>query len=119
MGVAKVLDEIEIPTYTVRINGTLFPPPDPAFSRQEPSEANDIAWEVFENIRTHVVTRDAIVKLGKDPDTVARFDDEYWGLGQNAYMAQLDIFHVGHQYMEYMERVHHLLLISSLANTLP
>ncbi|KAG5300593.1 DUF3328 superfamily domain-containing protein, mycelia-enriched transcript [Histoplasma ohiense] len=93
---SKVLDEIEIPTYTVRINGTLFPPPDPAFSRQEPSEANDIAWEVFENIRTHVVTRDDIVKLGKDPDTVARFDDEYWGLGQNAYMAQLDIFHQIH-----------------------
>lgn len=78
------------------MNGTLFPPPDPIFSRQEPSAENDAAWEPFENIRTHVVTRDDIIKLGKDPDTVARFDNEYWGFGQNAYMAQLDIFHVGH-----------------------
>ncbi|OAT10641.1 hypothetical protein, variant 2 [Blastomyces gilchristii SLH14081] len=93
---SKVLDEIEIPTYTVRMNGTLFPPPDPDFSRQEPSAENDATWEVFEKIRTHVVTRDDIIKLGKDPDTVARFDDEYWGFEQDAYMAQLDIFHQIH-----------------------
>lgn len=93
---SKLLDEVEIPTYTVMMNGTLFPPPDPIFSRREPSAENDAAWESFENIRTHVVTRDDIIKLGKDPDTVARFDDEYWGFGQNAYMAQLDIFHQIH-----------------------
>ncbi|EEH50679.1 uncharacterized protein PADG_06758 [Paracoccidioides brasiliensis Pb18] len=93
---SKVLDEIEISTNVVMMNGTLFPPPDPTFARGEPSVENDGVWQIFENIRTHVITRDQIIKLGKDPDTVSRFDDEYWGFGQNAYMAQLDIFHQIH-----------------------
>ncbi|OAX77925.1 hypothetical protein ACJ72_07772 [Emergomyces africanus] len=93
---SRVLDEIEIPTYSVMMNGTVFPPPDPVFSRQIPSAENDAVWESFENIRTHIVTRDDIIKLGKDPNTVAHFDDEYWGFGPNAYMAQLDIFHQIH-----------------------
>ncbi|PGH06193.1 hypothetical protein AJ79_06581 [Helicocarpus griseus UAMH5409] len=93
---AKVLDEVEIPMYTARMNGTLFTPPNPSFARQEPSFENDMEWEPFENIRTHVVTREEIIKLGKNPDTVGYFDDEYWGFGPNAYMAQLDIFHQIH-----------------------
>lgn len=43
---------------------------------------------------THVVTRDQILKLGKDPETVARFDNDYWGMGDDAYMVQMDVMHV-------------------------
>lgn len=31
--------------------------------------------------------------MGKNPDTVAKLEDEIWGLGDDAYVAALDIFH--------------------------
>jgi hypothetical protein len=78
------------------MNGSLFATPEASIARQEPGPENDAAWHVYEQVLTHVVTRDEIIKLGKDPDTVARFDDEYWGLGRDAYMVQIDVMHVSH-----------------------
>ncbi|KAF9889307.1 hypothetical protein FE257_007416 [Aspergillus nanangensis] len=57
---------------------------------------NDDAWEEYEHIRAHIVTREEILKLGKDPDRIARFDDAYWGFGEDAYMVQLDVMHQIH-----------------------
>jgi protein tyrosine phosphatase len=91
---APVLDDIEIPRYETTLNGTLFPLPEISIARQEPSAENDAAWHQFEKVLTHVVTREQIIKLGKDPEKVARFDDEYWGMGDDAYMVQLDVMHV-------------------------
>ncbi|KAK2747201.1 hypothetical protein FQN55_005196 [Onygenales sp. PD_40] len=93
---SPVLDDIEIPTYTAEMNGTFYPPPNPDLGRQEPSPENDEAWEFYEKIRTHVISREDIIRLGKDPDATARFEDEYWGFGPNAYMAQLDVMHQIH-----------------------
>lgn len=76
------------------LNGTLFALPEVSIAREEPGAENDEAWHKFEKVLTHVVTREQILKLGKDPDTVARFNDEYWGLGDDAYMVQLDVMHV-------------------------
>jgi hypothetical protein len=78
------------------INGTLFAREDKSIAREEPSAENDAAWQNFERVLTHVVTREEIIKLGKDPETVARFDDDYWKLGNDAYMVQLDVMHVSH-----------------------
>ncbi|KAE8354940.1 hypothetical protein BDV28DRAFT_146644 [Aspergillus coremiiformis] len=93
---SPVLDAIEIPTFTTTINGTLFPKPEISIAREEPSAANDAAWHEYEKVLTHVVSREEIVKLGKDPDRVARFHDDYWGFGDDAYMVQLDVMHQIH-----------------------
>ncbi|PYH42456.1 oxidase ustYa family protein [Aspergillus saccharolyticus JOP 1030-1] len=93
---SPVLDDIEIPSYETTINGTLFALPEISIAREEPSAANDAAWARYENVLTHVITRDQVIKLGKDPETVARFDNEYWGMGDDAYMAQLDVMHQIH-----------------------
>jgi hypothetical protein len=91
---APILDDIEIPGYETTLNGTLFPLPEISIARQEPSAENDAAWHQYEKVLTHVVTREQIIKLGKDPEKVARFDDEYWGMGDDAYMVQMDVMHV-------------------------
>ncbi|KAF7594479.1 hypothetical protein BBP40_009112 [Aspergillus hancockii] len=62
------------------LNGTLYAKPDVSIAREEPSAENDAAWAQYE-------------KLGKDPETVARFDNDYLGMGDDAYMAQLDATH--------------------------
>jgi hypothetical protein len=92
--IAPILDDIEIPRYTTTLNGTLFALPEVSVAREEPSADNDVAWAQYEKVLTHVVTREQIIKLGKDPRTVARFNDEYWGMGDDAYMVQLDVMHV-------------------------
>ncbi|KAJ6018703.1 hypothetical protein N7522_000770 [Penicillium canescens] len=93
---SPILDDIEIPGYETTLNGTLFPLPEISIARQEPSAENDAAWHQYEKVLTHVVTREQIIKLGKDPEKVARFDDEYWGMGDDAYMVQLDVMHQIH-----------------------
>jgi hypothetical protein len=62
---------------TKMMNGTVFPPVDLSIARQEPGPELDAIWEVNEKIRTFVVTREDVIGLGKDPDTVVRLDDEY------------------------------------------
>ncbi|KAL4789742.1 hypothetical protein BDV19DRAFT_394783 [Aspergillus venezuelensis] len=95
-GVTPILDAVDIPTYKTTLNGTLFAIPEHSIAREKPSPENDASWEQYETIFTHVVSRKDILKLGKDPDTVARFEDEYWGLGDDAYMVQLDVMHQIH-----------------------
>ncbi|KAL4959709.1 oxidase ustYa family protein [Aspergillus stella-maris] len=93
---SPILDAVDIPTYKTTLNGTLFAIPEHSIAREEPGPENDASWEQYETIFTHIVSRKEILKLGKDPDTVARFEDEYWGLGDDAYMVQLDVMHQIH-----------------------
>lgn len=75
------------------MNASLFPGENPGFARQFPNPDAEEVWENFELLKTFPITKQDVIKLGKDPDTVARFDNEYWGLGDDAYMAQVDVFH--------------------------
>lgn len=69
------------------MNATLFPGDNPSFARQFPNPEADSVWENFEILKTIPITKEDVVRLGKDPELVAKFDEEYWGLGDNAYMA--------------------------------
>ncbi|KAL4807362.1 hypothetical protein BDV18DRAFT_151968 [Aspergillus unguis] len=93
---SPVLDDIEMPRHDAMLNGTLFALPEYSIAREEPGPESDEHWHQFEKVLTHIVSREDIIKLGKDPDTVSRFDDEYWGFGDDAYMVQLDIMHQIH-----------------------
>ena len=94
---APVLESKAIKPHDVRINGTLWPGKNPSWSRKEigDPEAEEV-WESFEAVHTFPITRDDVIALGKDPDIVARFPDQDFGLGQEAYIATLDIQHKVH-----------------------
>ncbi|KAG6122805.1 hypothetical protein E4U12_000859 [Claviceps purpurea] len=65
-----------------------------SIARQFPNPAADAIWtQDIELIRPIPVTREQIIKMGKDPDTVAKLEDDVWGLGDDAYVATLDVFH--------------------------
>ena len=53
-------------------------------------------WETFEKLDTFPITYDDIIALGKDPDTAVRYPNENFGLGEEAYVASLDIQHKIH-----------------------
>ncbi len=79
-----------------RINGTFFPSREPSVGRQMPNAAADDVWGDWELTRIFPVTRAEIVRMGKDPSTVAKLEDDIWGLGDDAYATSLDVFHQLH-----------------------
>lgn len=94
--IAPILNDIEIPLFVLQINGSLFTPKNPSIARQEPGPGIDDAWAYFDLVRTHVITKNDVIKLGKDPKTIARFNNNCWGFGEDAYMAQMDVFYQIH-----------------------
>ncbi|KAG4438818.1 hypothetical protein IFR05_005709 [Cadophora sp. M221] len=93
---SPILDKFDLPTFVQQINGTLLMPKESSIARQDPNPEADAIWEDLELIRTIVISGDEVRKLGKDPATAAKFDNEYWGFGDDAYMAQIDVFHQLH-----------------------
>jgi hypothetical protein len=81
----------------VKLNGTLFPSTNLSWSRRPFGDLEaEAAWESFEWVPRFPITRKEVLALGKDPETVARFEDDYWGMGDDAYIASLDIQHKVH-----------------------
>jgi hypothetical protein len=80
-----------------KINGSRKLVGDLSIARQSPNPVADAIWqEDIQLIRPIPITREQIVKLGKNPETAAKFEDSIWGLGDDAYVATLDIFHTLH-----------------------
>ena len=94
---APVIESIRIEHQQVLLNGTLWPRNEPSFSRKEPGGPEaEAVWNSFETFSRFPITREDVIALGKDPNTVARFPDETFGLGDGAYIAALDIQHKLH-----------------------
>ncbi|RDW63337.1 hypothetical protein BP6252_10882 [Coleophoma cylindrospora] len=93
---SPIIDRIDLSVHEAQINGTLFPPREPSIGRQLPNTEADKIWAEIELTRTIPITADEVRKLGKDPATVAKFEDSFWHLGPDAYMAQIDVFHQLH-----------------------
>ncbi|KAK3182093.1 hypothetical protein K4F52_006658 [Lecanicillium sp. MT-2017a] len=89
-----IFDLIDLEPSVRRINGTVSFPEHPSIARQFPNAQADAKWEEdIDLIRPIAVTREQIQRMGKDPATVAKLEDKDWDLGDNAYVASLDVFH--------------------------
>ncbi|KAI4213616.1 MAG: hypothetical protein LQ351_003840 [Letrouitia transgressa] len=95
--VAPILKDLNIELRDERMNGTLWPAENPSFSRLEPSEEVEAVWnERFEPKEAFAITREDVVRLGKDPDVPVKLPNEIFGLGFDAYMASFDSLHKTH-----------------------
>ncbi|KAL8687911.1 MAG: hypothetical protein Q9224_005018, partial [Gallowayella concinna] len=93
---APILNDITPELINVQLNGTLFPPQIPSFSRLEPGAQTDEIWETFEPLNVFPISRADVLGLGKDPNLAVRFPDDIFGLGDDAYMAGYDSLHKTH-----------------------
>ena len=92
-----MIESETISFHNVQLNGTIWPVDNPSWSRKEIGDPEaEAIWETFEQIKTFPITRNDVIALGKDPETVARYPDEDFGLGEEAYVAALDIQHKIH-----------------------
>ncbi|KAI0530302.1 tat pathway signal sequence [Xylaria digitata] len=93
---SPVYDSINLNLHEVQINGTFYPPEQPSIARQMPNRAADSVWEDYERVRPVRLTRSQLIRMGKDPSNVSRYEDKHWGYGDDAYVGDLDVFHQLH-----------------------
>ncbi|KAI1211437.1 uncharacterized protein F4807DRAFT_466691 [Annulohypoxylon truncatum] len=94
---SPILEEVDMPMTNALLNGSLWLGENPPIWRAIPdSDEVEEIWENFEYVRPIALRRDQILAMGKDPDTVAKFNNDYWGLGDDAYVGALDLFHQVH-----------------------
>lgn len=90
------MDRIDLRTEVKRMNGSLFQPKDMSVARQKPNKAADKIWHEWEVSRPFPIASADIRRLGKDVETAVKLEDDIWGLGDDAYVGTLDIFHQLH-----------------------
>ncbi|KAL4899982.1 hypothetical protein BDW74DRAFT_188709 [Aspergillus multicolor] len=81
---------------TKRVDGTLFPGPNPSIFRQPPSPEVDLAWDAITDTRPIPLTRADVLALGKDPSSSVKLPDAIFGLGDEIYAGRLDVLHQLH-----------------------
>ncbi|KAI0106425.1 hypothetical protein GGR51DRAFT_571362 [Nemania sp. FL0031] len=86
----------EVRTFPSTIDGGIAAHSKPSVARLPPGPEADAAWARFEKIRTVVISKSDVEMMGKDPMTAARFPDDHWGFGEDAYMGQIDVVHQLH-----------------------
>ncbi|KAI1410527.1 hypothetical protein F5Y13DRAFT_201982 [Hypoxylon sp. FL1857] len=94
---SPVLNFIDLPFSPKRVDARLYPNfSDPAaIYMGKPSKDVDDAWNRIEDNMIFGITRDDVVRIGKDPGISVKFNPE-WGQGDDLYMAEVDVFHQIH-----------------------
>ncbi|KAF2796337.1 hypothetical protein K505DRAFT_300397 [Melanomma pulvis-pyrius CBS 109.77] len=94
---SPVHDRFDLDPTFKKINGTFYRPKDGgSIARQQPNPKADAIWDEWELTRVYPITREEIIKMGKDPTTVAKLDNDVWGLGDDAHAAIFDAYHQIH-----------------------
>lgn len=90
-------NSIKVGTHDTIISGALWThnASDPYRNFMKPDENVEKHWSALEDIRVFPISESELKRLGKDPAVSVKFPPEY-GLGDDAYMAQIDMFHQLH-----------------------
>jgi hypothetical protein len=78
-----------------KLNGTLLEPNPPTIYRQPPSPEVDEAWARIADLRPIAITKEDVVKLGKDPEEAVKWPLSF-GFGPESYIGRVDVFHQIH-----------------------
>ncbi|RAL17387.1 oxidase ustYa family protein [Aspergillus homomorphus CBS 101889] len=92
---SPIFDRLQIPMIRRKMNGTLLEPDPLPIYRQPPSPEVDAAWNRLANINPITISRDDVVKLGRDPEQAAKWPESF-GFGSEAYIGRIDVFHQIH-----------------------
>jgi hypothetical protein len=93
-------DWLDLELHTTKIKGSLFPedekPGPRRIARQMPNDEADKVWDEWGVARFFPLSAKQMHMLGKDTETAVHLEDEYWGLGDDAYAATFDVNHQLH-----------------------
>ncbi|CAN9348306.1 unnamed protein product [Alternaria alternata] len=90
---SPVLEQLEIPLTTWRLNGTFIEMG--SIYRGRPSPEVDAAWERVETQTPIPISREDVIAQGKDPEDAVKWPEEF-GFGPDAYIGRIDVFHQIH-----------------------
>ncbi|KAF7886837.1 uncharacterized protein EAF02_003484 [Botrytis sinoallii] len=93
--IAPILDAIDIPLSTWRLNGTFLERENESIYRQPPSPEVDAAWARIETQDPIPISREDLINQGKNPDLYAKFPESF-GFGPDAFIGRIDVFHQIH-----------------------
>lgn len=80
-----------------KMNATVFPAKYGAsIARELPNPAAEEIWDGWEEIVWFPITRNDILRMGKDPSTVVKLEHAVWGMGDDAYLADYSMSHQIH-----------------------
>ena len=78
--IAPVLDDIDLPLYNTKVQGTLFAPENPGLGRRGPGRKTDALWEEeFRHLPKFALSREQVLRMGKDPATARKLRNDYVG----------------------------------------
>lgn len=90
---APVLNHIELPFSPKTLDARRYT--NQSIYVDTPSPEVDQAWERISDELIFGITHDDVLRIGKDPQRAIRFNPA-WGLGEDLYMAEVDVFHQIH-----------------------
>lgn len=109
-------DMIDLELSNKKINGSFYRPKDGgSIARQQPNPEADALWDEWELTRVFPITKSDIIRLGKDPSTATKLEDEVWHLGDDAYAAIFDVC----EYLSSLIHLHSRYLRWNFSATLP
>ncbi|KAJ9349439.1 hypothetical protein DTO282F9_825 [Paecilomyces variotii] len=93
---APVFDRFEIPRIVQTTNGSLYDTYPPSILRVPKGPEADAEWfRIGTGVFPLIISSTEIRKLGKDPSVAVKIPPEH-GYGDDAYLAQTEVFHLLH-----------------------